>query len=72
MALTNKHHGYYGEEVDPSLAAILGRSKKATGGTNNVSIASDETIDFTTTAMVILNTTINTCLNPPIVAAENV
>ena len=51
---------------------MLGRATKATGGTDNVSIASDETFDLTTTAIEVPGTSRPTRANPPVVAAENV
>ena len=58
VSLTNQHHDCYGEEVDPGLARMLGRAKKATGDSDNKSTSSDKTVDLTTTAIEVVNTTI--------------
>ena len=60
MALTNQYRDYYGEEVDPSLAAMLGRATNKVNEAEHASVASNETIDLKTTAMEVRNTTVVT------------
>ena len=72
VSVTRNHHDYYGKEEDPRLDLLLDRAKERTGDTDNKSVGSDETVDITTTALVIPNTARRTWAYPPVIAPKNV
>ena len=57
IGLTIRHHDYYGEEVDPDLAAMLRRNRNLEKYSVDSSVRSDESSHVTTTAEEVVNTT---------------
>ena len=72
VGLTIQHHDYYGEEVDPGLAAILRRDRNTENDSVNDSVRSDESSHVTTTAEEVVNTTQVTRANRPEIEPEDV
>ena len=47
VGLTIQHHDYYGEEVDPGLAAMLRRNRNTENESVDASVRSDESSHVT-------------------------
>ena len=57
VGITIQHHDYYGEEVDPGLAAILRPDRNTENESLDAIVRSDESYHVTTTAEEVVNTT---------------
>ena len=69
---TIQHHDYYGEEVDPCLAAMLRRDQNTENESVDASVRSDESSHVTKTTEEVVNMTQVTRANRPEIETEDV
>ena len=72
LGLTIQHHDYYGEEVDPGLAAMLRRDHNTENESVDAIVRSDDSSHVTTTAEEVVNTTQVTRSNQPEIEPKDV
>ena len=72
VGLTIQHHDYYGEEVDPGLAAMLRRDRNTENESVDASVRSDESSHVTKTAEEVVKMTQVTRANRPEIEPEDV
>ena len=72
VGLMIQHHDYYGEEVDPGLAAMLRRNRNTENDSVYAIVRSYNSSNVTTTAEEVVNTTQVTRANRPEIEPEDV